>query len=613
MVHAYDLNMRVPDSPKNLPDGEIPRVSFQPCIGDREGRPNILIEGSNIPVNPYKRRRDSAFDQARLPSVTSRCIKRPRRSSLPCSTEVKAAGHSDKLHHMTPPYETGESSADVGPRHPCVSAQQPSSWVCSHGEAFPPLLLHHTRIRDLLRLIIDESLHVGGRPDSVTCEATASGGKIQLRSRTSNGQPLAKTIFWSVDPFVPEVLFLDEKDLAKLISCVLLNALKFTESGDITVTTTLSSKSHFVLINISDTGIGIPGEFIPNLFKPFSREDDSTTRSKEGLGLGLLVAKGLSRKLGGDLQFIRSSTCGPDRGSEFEIRLPACPNGCVSRPATPINGSPPPQLFNSYLSPGLGSFHAFPANQPKATKSIEELSPTGPSSHRTTGLRVNQRSTDRISSATPSHLPITPRGTFLRSGDILNRPLAERYPLTFLVAEDNKINRKILVTMLSRLGYNDVYEAFDGNEAVRLMAEIICGPTPSSQTRSSPSNRSRDTITPRCRSASEAVPREQSPISTRRSWFVDVILMDLWMPGMDGYEATRKIFELVDDHRERLGKIGANVFLPPVPKVLAVSADVTDEALGRATRVGMEGYMTKPYKLSDLERLIVEFCGRRGR
>jgi CheY-like chemotaxis protein len=48
---------------------------------------------------------------------------------------------------------------------------------------------------------------------------------------------------------------------------------------------------------------------------------------------------------------------------------------------------------------------------------------------------------------------------------------------------------------------------------------------------------------------------------------------------------------------------------PPPPTVLAVSADVSDEALNRASRVGIKGYMTKPYKLSDLERLILEFCG----
>ena len=103
--------------------------------------------------------------------------------------------------------------------------------------------------------------------------------------------------------------------------------------------------------------------------------------------------------------------------------------------------------------------------------------------------------------------------------------------------------------------------------------------------------------------------------------------MDLWMPEMDGYEATSRILQLIDQYHGQIphdpptttrcpsntapnsahsnAKPGPH--FPPSPTVLAVSADVTDEALGRASKVGMKGYMTKPYKLSDLERLIVEF------
>jgi CheY-like chemotaxis protein len=51
----------------------------------------------------------------------------------------------------------------------------------------------------------------------------------------------------------------------------------------------------------------------------------------------------------------------------------------------------------------------------------------------------------------------------------------------------------------------------------------------------------------------------------------------------------------------------------PVPTVLAVSADVTDEAISTATTTGMEGFMTKPYKLADLQRLIEEYCVRNVR
>ncbi len=136
------------------------------------------------------------------------------------------------------------------------------------------------------------------------------------------------------------------------------------------------------------------------------------------------------------------------------------------------------------------------------------------------------------------------------------------------MAEDNKINRKLLVNMLSKLGYSNIHEAHDGVEAVRQMSV-------------------------------DRRTRSEKPI--------DVILMDLWMPTMDGYEATEKILAMDRERREQLADDDKARKKPGVT-ILAVSADVTDSALERASEVGMEGFMTKPYKLMDLERLIVEYC-----
>jgi len=164
--------------------------------------------------------------------------------------------------------------------------------------------------------------------------------------------------------------------------------------------------------------------------------------------------------------------------------------------------------------------------------------------------------------------PTPPNGTVPRprirksvSYPEIDRDLANKYPLKFLVAEDNKINRKLLVSMLSKFGYKTIHEAHDGVEAVRQMNSL--------------------------RKSDEKI---------------DVVLMDLWMPLMDGYEAAERILKQESGHD---GKAESK------PTVLAVTADVTDGAQERAARVGMKGFMTKPYKMHDLQRLITEYCAQR--
>jgi CheY-like chemotaxis protein len=205
--------------------------------------------------------------------------------------------------------------------------------------------------------------------------------------------------------------------------------------------------------------------------------------------------------------------------------------------------------------------------------------------------------TEETSSQTSTPVRSVSTAKFIRpsiNGDAYDEKLGQKHPLTFLVAEDNMINRRVLVNMLKRLGYQDIYEACNGKEAVRVMQDVLASQKSKTSSRLSDCDQLGD-------------------CGCKRTKPVDVVLMDLWMPEMDGYEATSKILRLVDDYQRRTlqeqPKSQANNLLLPLPTVLAVSADVTDEALGRASKVGIKGYMTKPYKLSDLERLIVEFCG----
>lgn len=106
-----------------------------------------------------------------------------------------------------------------------------------------------------------------------------------------------------------------------MVTCVFQNALKFCHDGFVTLQVRLCEKRQCIVISVKDTGPGIPEHFRRRIFKPFAREDDSTTRQVEGLGLGLLVAKGLSRKIGGDLVLVSSDTQGDNKGCVCDISL----------------------------------------------------------------------------------------------------------------------------------------------------------------------------------------------------------------------------------------------------------------------------------------------------
>jgi CheY-like chemotaxis protein len=99
---------------------------------------------------------------------------------------------------------------------------------------------------------------------------------------------------------------------------LLTNAVKFTPTGG-KIHVGLSSGDGSVQIAIKDTGIGIRSDFIPFVFDRFRQEDSSSTRSHDGLGLGLAIVRHLSELHGGDVS-VKSD--GPGKGSCFTISMP---------------------------------------------------------------------------------------------------------------------------------------------------------------------------------------------------------------------------------------------------------------------------------------------------
>ncbi|KAI4725142.1 hypothetical protein E4T49_07101 [Aureobasidium sp. EXF-10728] len=554
VVHAYDMNLGIPTGPLLNEDtlDEFPDFSHA-------SHPEILVAGSDLPISrPNKRRREEPRNEPEgSPSKVQ-------------ATLAARAAKASPTEGMKMGVHEAENLPPSAAQHTMLMSPRPVTAPLQGDRAIAPGV-RHTNLRRVLQYVVNEGLKVGGRPESAIAQETYSGEIIEVCTRSAKGEPRTKLIEWSVDAAVPETILADEKDLAKLISCVFLNATKFTEQGNITLLAKLSPKSRYIVIKCTDTGPGIPAAFLPRLFQPFSQEDPSLTRQSEGLGLGLLVAKGLARKLGGDLFCIRADTTGPKRGSEFEMRIPLKAGDTTTRPPSPF-GTPSHNRVrqsNSIDSDGrpspMPNFNGSHVRTRSDNSTKDLPSPTERPATSGSSAAPAVRSPPALdhsqSFPVPSFPPKQPSASGRKSSASLNgidRNLAAKYPLNFLVAEDNKINRKLLVSMLNKFGYKTVIEAYDGAEAVRQMSK-------------NPS--------------------------------VDVVLMDLWMPFMDGYEATEKILAM--SH----GKNGA---CGGTPTVLAVTADVTDGALERAAKVGMKGFMTKPFKLMDLQRLILEYCARSG-
>jgi signal transduction histidine kinase len=109
------------------------------------------------------------------------------------------------------------------------------------------------------------------------------------------------------------VLLADPERVEEVVDHLVSNAVKFTEYGEVTVTTAVSDTA--VRLVVEDTGVGIDEAFLPGLFEPFSQEDYRLNRSHGGAGLGLAVARRLIDGMGGTIA-VESRK---NEGTRFEV------------------------------------------------------------------------------------------------------------------------------------------------------------------------------------------------------------------------------------------------------------------------------------------------------
>jgi len=120
-----------------------------------------------------------------------------------------------------------------------------------------------------------------------------------------------------VAPNLPQTLIGDAARIEQVLSNLVVNAIKFTKKGGITIRVFKGDSSQWI-IQVKDTGIGIAVEEQAQIFEPFRQADETTSRKYGGVGLGLAIVRQLVQVMQGSIQL--ESKLG--QGSTFTVYLP---------------------------------------------------------------------------------------------------------------------------------------------------------------------------------------------------------------------------------------------------------------------------------------------------
>jgi signal transduction histidine kinase len=186
-------------------------------------------------------------------------------------------------------------------------------------------------VNDLLDLAGLESGRVG--PAARRCDARDLAGRATAEmAPAAAARGLALRLRDEAGDGAAEV-FCDPERVRQVLVELIDNAVKFTEDGEVSVA--VRALDGHCLIEVADTGPGIPADQLPLIWEPLRQLDGSDTRRAGGAGLGLALARGLVAMQGGTL-WCRSE---PGRGSTFTISLPAAADQVAAEREPPVSGT----------------------------------------------------------------------------------------------------------------------------------------------------------------------------------------------------------------------------------------------------------------------------------
>ncbi len=473
------------------------------------------------------------------------------------------------------------------------------------------------KVRDYLGKILSSSNHLLSLINDVLDMSRIESGKIHLEETEVSlsdmlhdlktiisGHIYAKQLELYMDAMdiTDEDVYCDKTRLNQVLLNLLSNAIKFTPAGG-TVSVRLKQfpgakkGSGLYEIRVKDSGIGMSQEFVQKIFSPFERERTSTVSRTQGTGLGMAITKNIVDMMGGTIE-VRTEQ---GKGTEFIVRLPLRIqseqrsiekiaeledlkalvvdddfNTCDSvtkmlvkvgmRSEWTLSGKE--AVLRARQSMELGdAFHAYiidwrlpDMNGIEVTRQIRSMGDDTPiiilTAYDWSDIEVEARAAGVNAFCAKPLFMSDIRETLMaaigqKQTGAEDRILPEAGPdfrgRCILLVEDNELNREIAEELLKQYGFLvDIAE--NGAEAVEKVKNSAPGT-------------------------------------------YDLVLMDIQMPVMNGYEATEQIRALEDP---ALAKI----------RILAMTANAFDEDRKQALKCGMDGFLSKPIVMEELIRTL---------
>ena len=442
----------------------------------------------------------------------------------------------------------------------------------------------------LLNDVLDMTLIEGGKInlEETTCclrDVFASIESLTETSVAAKGQML----HISVENLVHENVFVDKVRLNQILLNCVTNAIKYTpEGGDVWLSlhengAQKDGRGIFVF-KIKDNGIGISKEFLTRIWEPFERERNTTVSKIQGTGLGMSITKNLVSLMKGKI--VADSVEG--KGSEFTVTLPlrvdVSKEGRVGsydgRKALVVGNTKTVQSLPPILKRlGLKVSVALSYEEALLASDGVDILVLDMTIPRSLGMETIKELRKRIGEkalfiVTTYKLKededlkaygvdaYAPKPVFFSDLQrilslcplpdhslFVTRCEMDLRGKNVLLVEDNDLNREIAQTILEDIGMN-VECAVDGKDAVDKVSESEAGR-------------------------------------------FDIILMDIQMPVMDGYEATRRIRRM-DDKKK------ANI------PILSMTANAFPEDKIKALDAGMNGHVAKPFEITVLVSEMIE-------